>query len=83
MPVDGNAAAVVDHRHRAIDVNGDVDLIAEPGEGLIDGVVDDLVDQMVQARGSGGPDVHGGSLLNRLEPLEHLDLVGRILIDLG
>ena len=45
VPIDGNAAAVVDDRDRVVDVDRDVDLIAETGERLVDRVVDDLVDE--------------------------------------
>ena len=50
VPVDGNAAAVVDDGDRVVDVDRDVDLIAEAGQRLVDRVVDDLVDEMVQSR---------------------------------
>ena len=46
----GDAAAVVDHADRVVDVDGDVDVLAVPGERLVDRVVDDLPDQLVQAR---------------------------------
>ena len=83
VAIDRNAAAVVDDRDRAVDVNRDVDLIAEAGQRLVDGVVDDFVDEMVQARRTGRPDVHGRPLADRLEPFEDLDLVGRIIVDVG
>ena len=43
-----DAAAVVDDRDRAVDVDRDVDLIAEAGERFVDRVVDDFVNEMVQ-----------------------------------
>ncbi len=49
MHVDGNAAAIVDHRHRVVGVQGDDDGVACPGECLVDGVVDDLADEVMQA----------------------------------
>ena len=45
-----NAAAVVDDRDRPVDVDGDVDVLAEAGERFVDRVVDDLVDEVVQSR---------------------------------
>jgi len=53
VTIDGNAAPVVDDRHRAVDVNRDVDLIAEAGERLVNRVVDYLVDQVMQSSGTG------------------------------
>ena len=58
VQIDRDAAAVVDDRDRSVDVNRDVDLIAEAGERLVDRVVDDLVDEVVQPGGAGRPDVH-------------------------
>jgi hypothetical protein len=48
VSIDRDAAPVVDDRDRVVDVDRDVDLIAEAGQRLVDGVVDDLVDEMVQ-----------------------------------
>ena len=42
--------------------------VAVTGQGLVDGVVDDLVDQVVQTRAGGGADVHGRALADRLRP---------------
>ncbi len=80
MQVDGDAAAVVDDRDRAVDVERDVDLIAEAGERLVDRVVDDLVDEMVQPRRAGRADVHRRPLAHGLEALEDLDLVGAVVV---
>ena len=78
-----NAAPVVDDRDRSVDVNRDVDLVAEAREGLVDRVVDDLVDEMVQARRPGRSDVHRRTLADRLEAFEDFDFVGAvILVDL-
>jgi len=79
--VDRDAAAVVHDGHRIVDVNRDVDVIAETGLRLVDTVVDDLVHQMVQPPRRGVADVHGGSLADRLETLENLDLRGVVGLD--
>ena len=81
--IDRDAAAVVDDRHRPVDVNRDVDLIAEPGERFVDRVVDDLVDEVMQAGGPGRADVHRRPLADRLEPFEDLDLVRRVFRHVG
>ena len=47
---------------------------------LVDGVVDDLPHQMVQAGAAHAADVHAGPLANRLEPFEYSDVLGRILL---
>ena len=79
VPIDRDAAAVVDDGDRAVDVNRDVDLIAEAGQRLVDGVVDDFVDEMVQPGRTGRPDVHRRPLADGFEPLEDLDLVGAVV----
>jgi hypothetical protein len=50
VPIDRNPAAVIDDRDRVVDVDRDVDLIAEPGQRFVDRVVHDLVDEMMQSR---------------------------------
>ena len=50
-------------------------LSAVAGEGFVDRVVDDLVDQVVEAARPGGADVHAGPLADRLEALEDGDVL--------
>jgi creatinine amidohydrolase/Fe(II)-dependent formamide hydrolase-like protein len=63
---DRNAATVVVHRDGVVGMDRDVDERAVAGERLVDGVVDNLVDEVVQAAHTGRPDVHPGSLANGL-----------------
>ncbi len=44
-----NAAAVVGHADGVVGVDGDDDVITKPGQGFVDGVVDDFEHQMMQA----------------------------------
>jgi hypothetical protein len=60
-------------------VEHDVDPCAVTGEGLIDGVVDDLPEAVHEAAGVRGADVHARALADRLEPFEHLKMMGGIL----
>ena len=46
--------------------------VAVAGHGLVDGVVDDLPDEVVEAARAGGADVHAGALADGLEALEDL-----------
>ena len=80
VPVDRDAAAVVDDGDRVVDVDRDVDLIAEAGQRLVDRVVDDLVDEVMQPGGPGRADVHRRPLADRLEAFEDLDLVGAVVV---
>ena len=47
--------------------------VAVAGQRLVDGVVDDLVDEVVQAALTGGADVHAGALADGVETLEDGD----------
>ena len=75
---------MVDDRDRVVRADGDLDVIVVPREVLVDGVVDDLPDQVMQT----GPvvgiaDVHARPLPHRLEPFEHLDARLIVLAALG
>ena len=80
MLVDRNAAAVVDHRHGIIDVQRDVDLIAVAGQRFVDRIVDDLVDQVMEARRTGRTNVHRRPFADSLQPLEDFDLVRAVVV---
>ena len=75
-----DAAAVVDDGDRVVDVNGDVDLAREAGQRFVDGVVDDLVDEMMQPGRPGRADVHRRPLAHRLEAFEDLDAFCAVLV---
>ena len=57
----------------------DGDAVAEAGHGLVDAVIDDLINQVVQAALVGRADVHAGALAHGLQPFQHLDIGGGIL----
>ena len=73
--VDRDAAAVVVHPAPAVGEQGHVDPGGVAGHGLVDRVVDHLVDQMVQTGQTGRSDVHPGALADGLEALEHGDVL--------
>ena len=58
----------------AVGQQGNVDTGGAAGHGLVDGVVHDLPHQVVQARRTGGADVHPGPLPDGLETLENGDV---------
>ena len=70
----GDAAAVVRHFDDVAGLDGHLDVGAVPGQGLVNGVVHDLIHQMVQARGTGGTDIHAGAFAHGLQPFQDLDL---------
>ena len=80
VSIDRNTTAVINDRHGLVDVQGDADLIAEAGERLVDRVVDDFVDEVMQAERTRRADVHGRTLAHGLETLEDFDLVRAVIV---
>ena len=73
-----DAAAVILDRHRAVGVQRHQDLVAEAGQRLVDGVVDHLIDHVVQARAVVGvADIHARPLAHGIEAFQHLDRTRR------
>jgi hypothetical protein len=64
--IDGNAAAVVDDCDGIVEVDEDLDRVAEAGQGFVDRVVHDLVDEVVETHVARRADVHGRTLANGL-----------------
>ena len=77
VDVDRDAAAVVDDLTPP-SAQDDLDVRAVAGERLVDGVVDDLVDQVVQAARAGRSDVHAGRLRTASRPSSTLMSLRRI-----
>ena len=58
----------------------DLDLVAIAGQRLVDGVVDHLVDHVVQARAVVGvADIHARPLAHGIEAFQHLDRLGAVV----
>ena len=55
------------------------DMGTEPRQSLVDGIVHDLIDQMVQALGTGGTDIHARALADGFQAFQDLDLTAVIL----
>ena len=75
LHADWDAAAVVPHINDVARQDLDVDAVAVAGKRLVDRVVDDLIDEVVQAARPRGADVHARALPDGLQTLENLDLV--------
>ena len=73
--LDGNATAVIDDGAGSILIEGYVNLVAKTGKRLIDGVIDNLVDEVMQALGTRRSDVHAGTLADMLQTFENLDVL--------
>src|SRR5207248_9897551 len=73
--IGGDTPPVVDNAAATVLQEGDVDACRLAGHRLVDGVVDDLVDEVVQAVEAGGPDVHPGALPDGFQPLQNGDVL--------
>src|SRR5207247_1580727 len=78
VDIDRDPASVVAHRARAVSVQDDLDVIADTSQRLVHGVVDGLVDEVVETVRARVPDVHRGALADGLEALEDLDVARRV-----
>ena len=76
--VDRDAAAAVDDGDRVVGVDRHLDRVVVARHRLVDGVVDDLVDQVVEAADAGRADVHPRPQPDRLEAFEDGDVLGRV-----
>ena len=71
----GNAAAIVRYRHGIIRIDDHLNGITVAGQGLVNRIVHDLINQMVKASAGGRSDVHARPFPNSLQALQNLDLV--------
>ena len=80
MDVDRNTATIIAHGAGTVRIELNQHLLGEAGQRLVDGVVDDLVDHVMQARAVIGiADIHARPLAHGIESLEDLDRFGVIV----
>src|SRR5437773_2710420 len=70
VDIDRNTAAVIGYGDGIVGMDDDFYGIAMPCQGLINGVIDDLIDQVMQSGAGSGTDIHGRSFADRLQPFE-------------
>jgi hypothetical protein len=73
-----DARAPVRDAHRVVRPDDHLDLRVAAGEGLVDRVVHDLVDEVVEASLARRSDVHPGAQADGLEALENGDVLSGI-----
>jgi hypothetical protein len=78
--VNRDSRAPVPHRDGVVRVEDYLDAVVATGERLVDGVVDDLEDEMMEAARPSRPDVHPRSLANRLEAFQNCDVLSAIAL---
>ena len=87
MQVGGDTAPVVTDGDGVVVVQNDVDVVAVVGHRFVDGVVHDLVDEVVESALVGAADVHARPPAHGLQAFEDLDVacgvLGFLLFDHG
>ena len=78
MRIDRDAAAVVGDADEAVGLHLDLDEGGVAGQRLVHGIVDHLGEQVMQRLLVGAADVHAGPPPHRLEPFQHLDVLGGV-----
>jgi hypothetical protein len=78
MRIDGNSAAVVRDADEAVGLHLDFDPVGMAGKRFVHRVVDDFGKQVMQGLLVGAADVHARPASDRLEPFQHLDVLGGI-----
>ena len=79
VPFDGNPAAVIFDRDGAVRVDGHRDVLGKAGHRFVDRVVDDFVDQVVQASLADIADVHGRAFAHVFQIGKVLQVLGSVL----
>ena len=78
--VDGNAAAIVNHRDGVVEVDGDFNLGGETGQGFVDGIIHHFIHEMMQTQFARRPNVHGGTFAHCFHAAQHFDGVGIVVV---
>src|SRR5262249_12922082 len=79
MLIDGDAAPVIDNRYAAIEIDFNGDISAMAGHRLVNGIVDDFVNQVMQAAHRNITDVASGARAYGLNSLQNLDVLCRVV----
>ena len=82
MHSDRNASSVVLHCTGAVRLKDHLDRGAESGKMFIDGVVHDLIDQMIETPCGNAADIHAGPCPYSLKSLQHFDTGGVVIISI-
>ena len=78
VDIDGDAPAIVGNGNQPVLAQGQVDSGAVAGHSLVHGVVEDFVDEVVQAALVGAADIHTGPDADGFQSFQDLDVFGGI-----
>ena len=80
VDIDRDPPTIVRYGDGVINVDDDLNFGTVASEGLVYGVIDDLVHEVVQSRFAGGADVHGRAQPDGFEAFQNFDRTGIIYI---
>ena len=80
MDTGRNAAPVVHNVDNVARQYFHINLGAETGERLINGVIHNFINEVVKALGSGRADVHAGPFAHRFQAFEYLYLIFIVIL---
>ena len=80
MDTDRESTAVIHDANGAVFAQGYINLCAETSERFVNGIVDNLIDQVMQAAYIGRADIHARTLPDSFEAFKNLDLIFSIII---
>jgi hypothetical protein len=76
--INRNSSTVIGDAHAAISKKNDIYFGAITSKSFVDCVIDDFINQVVEAAFAGRSDIHTGALADRLEAFEDGDCAGVI-----
>src|SRR5207344_1508315 len=76
----GNAASVIHNRDAVVDVDRHFDGFTESRHMFIDTVVDDFIDEVMEAVHTGAADVHRWTLPHGVQTFQHFDLIRAVTV---
>ena len=80
MYISGNTPAVVGDRDHTVLMHLNEDVFGTTGNGFVEGVVEDLDQEMVEAFFVGAADVHTGAFSDRFEAFQNGNIFGGVSI---
>ena len=83
MDIDRNTAAIIRHGDGVIDIDNDFDVAAVAGERFVNGIVDDFIDEMVEAAFMCVANIHGRAFADGFQAFQNGDLRGIVFGGIG
>ena len=80
LDVHGDTTAVVGDGDGVAGIDGHGNMLTVSGQRFVNGVVHDLIDEVVQTGGGGRTDIHTGSFPHRFQTLQNLNLLRAVFL---